>query len=119
MANIGNENIIKDFKNALNVDIDKKVFNSLDMDEKLKIVSLKRKIRVVSTYSEDDYELMNAYIDKVDNLESNDDDEESEDDDIKKRKAKGISKKRKATKVKKSKKQRKIKKKSKTFRRFA
>ena len=128
MASIGNANIINDFKNAINVD-DKKVFNSLSMDKKLEVISLKQKIKNdTSTYDDAEYELMMQYTNAVDEFESDSDESDSDEEGFTKKRKKGrgegFTKKRKSYGVKKrkatkSKKQRKIKKKTKkTFRRF-
>lgn len=128
MANIGNENIINEFKDAYGRDKDKKVLKTFSPDEQLSIISLKRRTMQNDKFNDIDLELMMIYTEAVEDeeLKSSDEEETSDEEEghTKKRKAKGISKKQKKSKskkqkAKKSKKLRKIKKKSKTFRRFA
>lgn len=100
MASIGNANIINDFKNAINVD-DKKVFNSLSMDKKLEVISLKQKIKNdTSTYDDAEYELMMQYTNAVDELsDESDSDEEGFTKKRKKGRGEGFTKKRNSKKI--------------------
>ena len=121
MANIGNQNIINDFKDAYIEDKTKQVLKSFPRDEQLSIVLLRRSAMQNNKFNDSEFELMSRYSTAVNEVES---DYEENVSNKRKRAAEGFTKKQKnnkskKNKTKKSKKQRKIKKKSKkTFRRF-
>ena len=121
MANIGNQNIINDFKDAYIEDKTKQVLKSFPRDEQLSIVLLRRSAMQNNKFNDSEFELMSRYSTAVNEVES---DYEENVTNKRKRAAEGFTKKQKnnkskKNKTKKSKKQRKIKKKSKkTFRRF-
>ena len=116
MANIGNQNIINDFKNAYIEDKNKQVLKSFPRDEQLSIVLLRRSAMQNNKFNDIEFELMSRYSTAVNEVESDEESDYEEDVTNKRKRAEGFTKKRKnnkskKNKTKKSKKPRKIQKK--------